>query len=214
EALPVQFKFLRGLRRLNLEENRLTALLDGFQDLENLQYLDLSSNLLSAIPETVLMLDSLRELDLSKNRIEGPVPAGITQLDQLSHLNLAGNKLIGALPFSITAMTQLESINLFHNALSIVTGEQLFFLNDLHGTDQWIRTQVAQPYLVNTRRLKGDTLRVFWSYPDVHAADAFKICYRRAGTEEELKPTGIEVERQFLSATLDHLALSTTFEFA
>jgi len=214
EALPVQFKFLRGLRRLNLEENRLTALPDGFQDLENLQYLDLSSNLLSAIPETVLMLDSLRELDLSKNRIEGPVPAGITQLDQLSHLNLAGNKLIGALPFSITAMTQLESINLFHNALSIVTGEQLFFLNDLHGTDQWIRTQVAQPYLVNTRRLKGDTLRVFWSYPDVHAADAFKICYRRAGTEEELKPTGIEVERQFLSATLDHLALSTTFEFA
>jgi Leucine-rich repeat (LRR) protein len=69
-------KELKGLRHLNVGENRLSSLSE-----KGLEFLDLRVNRLTAVPEEVRSRPRLRKLDLRWNKVR-PLPDWVARLER------------------------------------------------------------------------------------------------------------------------------------
>ncbi|KAJ6640078.1 Chaoptin, partial [Pseudolycoriella hygida] len=91
------FHFLKNLKHLELQDNRIEQVLKGtFQgDIHaKLETISMSFNYLRQISQhTFVDLEALERLELDDNRIEHLERRAFMNLDQLKYLNLRGNKL-------------------------------------------------------------------------------------------------------------------------
>jgi len=108
---------LSGLERLDLRQNLLGSLPNGFSELKKLKYLDLASNNLGEIPELVFLLEDLEFLNLGVNQLSY-ISDNIGSLRKLEKLYLHKNK-IEYLPLSITELSDLKVLNLYLNRFKV-----------------------------------------------------------------------------------------------
>ncbi|XP_022983359.1 putative receptor-like protein kinase At3g47110 [Cucurbita maxima] len=98
--LPDELGRLKGLERLNFEDNRLGS--GGADDL----------NFISSLANCT----SLKGLGLSRNRFGGALPSSIGNLSkQLTVLNLGGNRLSGSIPSEIVNLINLQIFAVEYN---------------------------------------------------------------------------------------------------
>jgi len=111
---------LAGIRRLDLEEDSITALQSGdFAGLTNLEELDLSDNDLVSLPVNVFDgLTNLEELELDRNDLAS-LPVNVFDgLTNLEELELDRNDL-ASLPVNVfDGLTNLEELELDRNDLA------------------------------------------------------------------------------------------------
>ncbi|XP_072994975.1 brassinosteroid LRR receptor kinase BRI1-like [Typha latifolia] len=137
------FSNLGVLRRLDLDENRISGGVPVIANCSSLQHLDLSSNLLTgeigvgvfggcrnllylnlsgnhfagAPPADLATCSSLTTLSLANNNFSGPIEI-LTAMPNLKTLELAFNDFNGSLPDSISGLPSLELLDLSSNSLS------------------------------------------------------------------------------------------------
>lgn len=123
-ALDERIAHFDALHRLDVRENRLSALPSTFTQLVHLTSLHLSQNAFTKVPTCILSLPALETLDLSHNRLEtlwtpddvdqcGVSPLKI--LPSLSTLDLSYNRLNTSALVHMPA--SLGQLNLKHNVL-------------------------------------------------------------------------------------------------
>ncbi|XP_037026425.1 chaoptin isoform X1 [Bradysia coprophila] len=116
------FHFMKNLRHLELQDNRIEQVLKGtFQgDIHSkLQTISLSFNHLRQILQhTFVDLENLQQLELDDNRIEHLERRAFMNLDQLRHLNLRGNKLNTIADEAFQNLPELEVLDLAYNKLT------------------------------------------------------------------------------------------------
>jgi len=114
--LPAGSGKMTYLVKLNMFNNKLTALSKEWEKLDKLISLDLSSNKLTAISPSIGKLIHLKELNLNKNPITS-LPVEIGNLKNLQTLTLRQNGLT-QFPGSIAMLTSLENLDLALNKLT------------------------------------------------------------------------------------------------
>ncbi|GFP89368.1 probable LRR receptor-like serine/threonine-protein kinase at2g24230 [Phtheirospermum japonicum] len=117
-ALPSDLWSLGSLHTLNLSHNQITeSLSSNIVNFGHLQSLDLSFNNFSgSIPEGISSLASLRVLNLSHNGFESTIPLEISRCKSLVSVDLSENGLVGSLPSGFgVALTQLKFLSLASN---------------------------------------------------------------------------------------------------
>lgn len=178
--LPHDFKGLRSLRWLFLNDNNIGALPEGiFGGLSSLEFLQLDNNSLNALPETVFGglaplrnlclnnngldalpeevfrgLGSLRFLDLGNNDMES-LPEGVFRgLGMLDELNLSNNKL-ATLPGGVfSGLSLLDSLSLRNNGLVSLPERVFGGLSSLDYLDLWDNQLSSLPK--NLTRFRAD----------------------------------------------------------
>ncbi|GER46983.1 leucine-rich repeat protein kinase family protein [Striga asiatica] len=126
-ALPSDFWSLGTLQTLNLSHNQISgSLSSNIVDFGQLQSLDISFNNFSGrIPEEIGSLAVLQVLNLSRNGFESDIPLGICQCKSLVALDLSENNLVGLLPNGFAAaFLELRFLRLAGNQIS---GQDLDF---------------------------------------------------------------------------------------
>ncbi|CAA0821099.1 Probable LRR receptor-like serine/threonine-protein kinase [Striga hermonthica] len=126
-ALPSDFWGLGTLQTLNLSNNQISgSLSSNIVDFGQLQSLDISFNNFSGrIPEEIGSLAGLQALNLSRNGFGSGIPLGICQCKSLVSLDLSENNLVGLLPNGFAAaFPQLRFLRLAGNQIS---GQDLDF---------------------------------------------------------------------------------------
>lgn len=89
--IPNEIGFLRCLKMLRLNDNKLTFLPDEICELTNLEYLWLSYNKLKRLPNAIGKLEKLHSLWIHDNKLTN-LPGSITTLYKLDNLYLSNNK--------------------------------------------------------------------------------------------------------------------------
>ena len=107
---------LSNLVELNLSENRIEKLPD-VSKWTKLKFLDISNNRIKCIPNGFCYLTKLEKLDLTLNNITY-LPDDFYNLVNLDFLRLKHNE-IESISEKITQMTKLEEINVDNNALGL-----------------------------------------------------------------------------------------------
>ncbi len=118
EQLPQNKKILWSLRKLDLENNKLTKIPESVGNLSNVHFLYLNKNQLTEIPEFICNLTNLKLLGFQDNLLTD-IPDFISNLTNLTMLGLSGNKLT-KLPESIGNLTNLKNLCLIDNELTTV----------------------------------------------------------------------------------------------
>eukprot|EP01133_Synstelium_polycarpum_P008966 gene8966-10516_t len=108
KTLPNEISQLGGLRRLVVEDNKLTEIpnLDGLAALEELC---LSNNQVARFQVSISKLAALRVLDLSCNQL-GTIPVRLCYMSALRELFLDGNTFSN-FPSHLTELTSLETLS-------------------------------------------------------------------------------------------------------
>ncbi len=114
--LPSGLDSLQNLVKLNMYNNKLTALHDDVAELKYLVELDLSSNKLKEVHDGVSELKFLHHLNLNKNEIS-VLPEKFGELENLTELYLRNN-YIKEMPKSISRLKKLEKLDLALNELT------------------------------------------------------------------------------------------------
>ncbi len=127
-TLPRGSENLVNLVKLNLFNNKLSAISPQFGGLSALLVLDLSSNQLETLHPLMGNLKNLEELNLNKNRLT-TLPEEMGNLTRIKRLYLRSNELV-AVPPTIANCQELEQLDLSFNKLSNVP-EELFQLKKL-----------------------------------------------------------------------------------
>jgi len=122
EHLTEDISFLRNIKSLFLNQNRLINLPNELGDLTKLELLSLSYNFLSSLPASLSQLHHLRELKVSGNRLR-EFPLEVTFLPNLQLLDLSLNQL-SSLPCTGLCDLQVVDLNLNENNLHYL-GEDL-----------------------------------------------------------------------------------------
>lgn len=112
DSLP----FILRLNRLDLSDNRLTAVPKQIGRLRNLRALALNYNQLILLPEEICQLENLQYLSAINNRLAA-LPENIGRLRQLHFLQLEGNYL-NVLPEKLGQLERLHSLCLNDNQLT------------------------------------------------------------------------------------------------
>ena len=108
---------LTGLIELNLQDNQLSSLPDGFfDDLTALSWLDLGFNQLTSIPSELFTLSNLSSLIFWDNQLSGKIPKELGNLSNLRTLTLSNNQLVGEIPTELGNLSNLEGLWLEDNA--------------------------------------------------------------------------------------------------
>ncbi|WP_421889507.1 leucine-rich repeat domain-containing protein [Marinoscillum sp.] len=126
-AIDPDFYNLRGLKELQLQENKLVSLPIGISQMEKLEKLSLYKNRLESLPEDLYKLD-LKVIDLYYNALE-KISEELGQLSNLEVLFLANNRIY-SLPQSIGKLSNLTEMYVHHNRLSVLP-ESIGLLNKL-----------------------------------------------------------------------------------
>ncbi|KAL6525346.1 hypothetical protein OROHE_015653 [Orobanche hederae] len=109
---------LINLEKLDLSNNKITALPSDFWDLGSLNILNLSHNQISgSLSTNIVNFGHLQSLDLSFNNFSGSIPEGISSLTSLRILNLSSNGFDSTIPFGISRCKSLVSLDLSDNNL-------------------------------------------------------------------------------------------------
>lgn len=93
EYFPTDLLFLKSLKVLRLDNNRIKCLPNDFSHLQQLEMLSLSYNLLQYLPSTLCKLPNLYDLNVEFNLINALGPE-ITDLKSLKVLNINKNRLV------------------------------------------------------------------------------------------------------------------------
>ncbi|MCO5582917.1 hypothetical protein L7F22_036820 [Adiantum nelumboides] len=128
---------LDALRRLSLQENKLTGRLPAqLFNATSLQTLLLGGNHLSGpLPPEIGRLAGLQTLDISNNALSGTIPHSITKCTNLQTLVLANNLITGSIPSGFGASFRtLEQLDLSANRISGLIPNDLGKLSSLQGT--------------------------------------------------------------------------------
>ncbi|KAL3643065.1 hypothetical protein CASFOL_013880 [Castilleja foliolosa] len=150
-ALPSDLWSLGSLHTLNLSHNQITeSLSSNIVNFGHLQSLDLSFNNFSgSIPEGFSSLPSLRVLNLGHNGFESTIPLGISHCKSLVYVDLSENNLVGSLPSGFgVALTRLKLLSLAGNEIS--------------GRDSDFSGMKSMSYLnISGNRFKGSVVGLF-----------------------------------------------------
>ncbi|KAE8718939.1 hypothetical protein F3Y22_tig00109987pilonHSYRG00261 [Hibiscus syriacus] len=98
-----------SVRVLNLSTNRFTNLveLSGFP---NLEFLDVSNNVLGVLPDGFINLTKLQRLDISSCKISGSVKP-VSTLHSLNYLDVSNNSMNDIFPFDFPSANNLKFLN-------------------------------------------------------------------------------------------------------
>jgi Leucine-rich repeat (LRR) protein len=107
------FSSLKNLKRLTINDAKLTSLDTAISKIENLELLDLSGNNLSSIPKSLLNLKKLKVLRLSKNNL-AEIPEWIGDFETLEELDLS-ETMLTTLPQSISKIPKLSKLKIKKN---------------------------------------------------------------------------------------------------
>lgn len=119
--LPTELRNLTRLNSLDLSDNSLTSISNGFSNFANLEFLDLSNNDFSGtISDEFGYLPNLEFLDLSSCSFEGSIPASIANLDNLTTLDVSNNNLSGNIPIELAGMSSLNSFYVYDNQFTFI----------------------------------------------------------------------------------------------
>ena len=160
------FVQLGDLRRMNVQRNDLTSLLElslpqlSMYTLRELNHLNISGNKLTTLPSEMGVLTKLRHLDASFNNIS-KLPLSMSQLSSLESCNLSGNSLssleewfsslshlnrldlsknlFSAMPFSLCKLGKLQILDMSSNSLNHFA----FLPPNTPSSDLWV--EVRQP---------------------------------------------------------------------
>ena len=102
-----------------VNDGTINEILDGLTVLPNLQRLDLSNNRLTALPESLGNLSNLKYLFLRHNALTA-LPSSLGNLSELQYLHLNDNALtaLPEEPFSVGNLPNLQYLNLSNNTLT------------------------------------------------------------------------------------------------
>ena len=103
KRLPANTNKLTNLTTLNLSHNKFAKLPDAVTELINLIHLYVNDNQLAYLPKSMKHLENLRELDLRNNKLER-LGIDISDLKQLEELSVEGN------PLTLEAMRSLTEL--------------------------------------------------------------------------------------------------------
>ncbi len=113
--LPMEIGNLKYLRKLNLDDNKLTTLPNEIGQLENLEILTVQRNFIVELPVTMGNLKNLTVLNLSGNQLFS-LPQAVFVWNNLEVLDLSNNKL-HELPSEIGGMQSLRYLYVQDNPL-------------------------------------------------------------------------------------------------
>ncbi len=91
--MPAETGRLRNLINLDLSDNQISDLPDGFGQLHSLASLDLSGNQLSMLPQDLGQLHHLRYLDVSVNPLTGSFPDFLADLTSIETFDFSETAL-------------------------------------------------------------------------------------------------------------------------
>ncbi len=114
--LPESIGNLKSLKKLILDDNKLTRLPKSIGNLKSLEILILEHNQLISLPESIGELTSLKILDLRYNEFT-TLPESLGELTSLELLLLDGN-MITTLPESLGNLKSLERLELKYTKLT------------------------------------------------------------------------------------------------
>jgi Leucine-rich repeat (LRR) protein len=117
-SLPLSFKNLPNLRKLDLSECDLTSFPSGIYRNRKLEELQLQNNRITLENDRLKPLPSLLRLGLQHNLIR-VVPSGISNFHNLRRLNFNHNKIVEVAP-AIGLLKKLEYLSFYNNALTSI----------------------------------------------------------------------------------------------
>jgi hypothetical protein len=150
--LPLDICLLKDLQTLNCSNNRLTDIVDLFEQLKHLKELDLSFNLFKRLPNVIYTFKSLVRLNcehnlittmdknflnlkrlkffiFDHNQLESIDSIDFSQIKKLEYFHIAHNQLI-KFPRGLQQLHHLKNINLSYNRLTSIPVD-LFLVNTL-----------------------------------------------------------------------------------
>lgn len=101
---------LRGMTKLNLRDNKLTALPDELCDLVKLEGLNIRNNQIKALPKNFGNLKEMKKLE-SDNNLITELPESFSNLTKLTFIDVSKNKLT-KFPDSIKNFKKLKELAL------------------------------------------------------------------------------------------------------
>ena len=136
--LPNTFGNLTALKKLTLQNNKLTSLPQSMRDLNNLEILEVNYNLITTIPEIFGDMTNLMVLKLDHNNLV-ELPETLGSLVNLELLNLSNNQL-NTLPSNIGNLVSLKVFLLNNNQLATLpeTIGDMNHLEELRIQDNWL----------------------------------------------------------------------------
>ncbi len=120
-SFPASLLSNKGLTYLSMPDVNLTELPGTIEQLAALEELILDNNPLHRLPDALCRLARLRRLSLSRCELEA-LPAAIGQLTSLTSLSLNTNQLT-QLPASVSQLQQLRQLNVAMNQLTALPAE-------------------------------------------------------------------------------------------
>lgn len=119
------FTSLKSLWRLNLRNNKLTALNMTLMSLKSLQTLDVSlNNLHKLLSFEINRCGALLFVNMSYNAIEGVESNCFNQAFSLQKLDLSNNKIVSPIEnIMFVNNNQLETLNFYNNSIKIVADD-------------------------------------------------------------------------------------------
>lgn len=161
KKIPTQVLAIKGLRRLELLNNKIERLPDHFFEcLSSLTTLILTKNQLKSLPRGIDLLTNIQVLNLSDNQLEW-MPAEIGALVNLRTLSIENN-ILKDLPNTLASCTKLENLYLRGNKLKSIPKVILYFnLKKVTGIKGFDRAKTSTAFLKFLQILHKSTLTPF-----------------------------------------------------
>ncbi|KAL9678533.1 hypothetical protein QQ045_016377 [Rhodiola kirilowii] len=118
-TVPYSLHGLKGLKRLELQGNKLTGQFPDLGSLQNLSFLDASDNTISGVLPANFPTN-LVQLTMRNNSLQGTVPDSVQYLNYLQVIDLSHNKLSGPVPRILFSHPSLQQLTLTNNQFTSV----------------------------------------------------------------------------------------------
>ena len=151
EHLPLDLALLIHLQTLNCSHNRLTTIVDAFEQLNQLTDLNLSFNHFKRFPSVICTFEQLVRLNCEHNSLKH-LDANLTNLKQLKYLVLDHNQFQSSFNFDFSPLHRLEYLHIAHNQLTKFPANlsQLTHLKNLNLSHNHLTSFPTELLLINT----------------------------------------------------------------